>query len=83
MPVTVGKESKTVDTIEFMTDGTKRGFRAWSKPVCVYPDEAPTFASHGAKLVIEMTRTHRGEDWTGTAKFVDAKTGDTLHVKSK
>lgn len=83
LPVTVGKESKTVDMIQFASDGTKRSFEARSKPVCVYPDEASGFASRGAKLVMEMSRTHRGEDWTATAKFVDAKTGDTLHVKSK
>ncbi len=79
-PVTLDKKSETTVVSIGFNGGTPRRLEAKSKRICPY--EAPEqLVRDGVKLKMQIKRTPKGQDWTGTAIFVNAKTGEKVEAK--
>lgn len=75
------KDGKTISSIKFVTTDGQKKFEAISKPICVYPDEAPGLKSHGVAFRVNLQRGAKEGEWTAKGNFVDAKTGEPVLVK--
>jgi hypothetical protein len=75
----VKTKTKTVQSLAFEGAGTRR-IEAVSKKVCVSESELATLRGSGVKLWVEMRRTVSGDDWTGPAEFVNAKTNSRIQT---
>lgn len=79
-PVTIDKKSETTVVSIGFNGGTPRRLEAKSRRICPY--EAPEqLVRDGVKLKMQIKRTPKGQDWTGTAIFVNAKTGEKVEAK--
>jgi hypothetical protein len=79
--IKMDKPSKTVQLLEFNANGIRR-FQGNSYKICTAsPEVGKEIEAHGIKVVMKIKRTYKGQDWSGTAEFVDATTNLPVPVK--
>jgi len=78
--VTIDKKSETTVVSIAFNGGNPRRLEAKSRRICPYENQAQ-LAKDGVKLKMQIKRTPKGQDWTGTAVFVNAKTGEKVEAK--